>query len=94
MAVGLFDFVPSDMTKPIIDFSNLDMPVAVIIRDALSSLAQQAKTCILESMSEDEFIEHRVDIYLQQVESAFITGNSTPSGAEEYALDECLAGLR
>lgn len=82
------------MTKSIIDYPNLEMPVATIIRDAYNALSEEEKIDILESMTEDEFIEHRVDIYLQQVEAVFITGNFTPAGAEEYALDECLAGFR
>jgi len=81
------------MNKPIIDFPNLEMPIAYRIREALAALSVEQKSELLEKMTENEFIEHRVDIFLEQVEAAFITGKFTPGGAEEYALHECMAGL-
>lgn len=43
-------------------------------------------------MTEDEFVSHRVDVYLQSLETA-MHNCYDEAGAKEIALKECLAGI-
>lgn len=72
--------------------SNLDFPVAALIRKCLHQLQAAQQAALLEKMSEDEFIMHRVDIYLESLECAQHAGLDE-SGATEVALQDCLNGL-
>lgn len=78
--------------KPIIDISNLDMPVAAVLRQALTDLPTEMRSEVLEKMSEPEFVHYRVGVYLDEIERALLAGY-TPAGAEELALKESMAGL-
>lgn len=79
--------------KKIIDIPNADVPVASKIREALSTLSLERKAEVLEKMTEEEFIDHRVDVFMDELERALHSNNYTPAGAEEIALQECMAGL-
>lgn len=74
------------------EISNLDFPVSHIIRAALQDLSAEQQKSILGKMTEDEFISHRVDTYLEALETAMHNGYDE-AGAKEVALKECLAGI-
>jgi hypothetical protein len=80
------------MIDPDKEISNLDFPIAQIVRQALTDLPGTKRAEILKSTSVDEFISHRVDIYLQSLEVAMHAGYDEP-GAKEIALKDCLHGL-
>jgi hypothetical protein len=44
-------------------------------------------------MSEKEFINRRVEIFLDEIERALVSGQYTPAGAEEMAFKESMQGL-
>ncbi|HRJ29758.1 MAG TPA: hypothetical protein PLV21_03940 [Cyclobacteriaceae bacterium] len=75
------------------EISNLDFPVNHIIRASLKDLSEEHRKSVLYKMTEDEFISHRVDVYLQSLETAMHNGYDE-AGAKEIALTECLAGMR
>lgn len=74
------------------EISNLDFPVSHIIRAALNDLPEEYQKSILGKMTEDEFISHQVDVYLEALETAMHNGYDE-AGAKEIALKECLAGI-
>jgi hypothetical protein len=74
------------------EISNLDLPISKVIREALHDLQSQKQNELLGEMTEDEFVSHRVDIYLTEIEAAMHNGFDE-MGAKEIALKECLAGL-
>jgi hypothetical protein len=74
------------------EISNLDFPVSRVIRAALQDLPEEQQKTILGRMTEDEFVSHRVDVYLQSLETAMHNGYDE-TGAKEIALKECLAGI-
>jgi hypothetical protein len=74
------------------EISNLDLPISNVIRETLSGLSKQKQVEILGAMSEDEFVSHRVNIYLQEIETAMHNGFDE-LGSKEIALLECLAGI-
>ncbi len=80
------------MIDPNKDISNLDFPIAHVIRQALSDLTNERRAEILKSTTVAEFISPRVDIYLQSLEDAMHAGYDE-SGAKEIALNDCLHGL-
>lgn len=80
------------MINPDKEISNLDFPIAPIIRQALSDLPVSKQDELLKSTAVDEFISHRVDIYLQSLEDAMHAGYDE-LGAKEIALKDCLHGL-
>ncbi len=80
------------MIDPNKDISNLDFPIAHVLRQALSDLPGEKRDEFLKSTTVDEFISHRVDIYLQSLEAAMHAGYDE-SGAKEIALNDCLHGL-
>lgn len=80
------------MEKSENEISNLDLPVAQVIREALNDLTPDAQREILGPMSPDDFTSHRVDIFLEEVETAMHNGFDE-LGAKEIALRECLTGL-
>jgi hypothetical protein len=84
--------ITSEMIDPDKDISNLDFPVSHVIREALRDLPEERRQEVLGPMNEDDFIIHRVDIYLKDLETAMHTGYDE-LGANEIALKECLAGL-
>ena len=63
------------MIKPEDDISNLDLPIAQIIRQALADLSPEKRKAILSSMTEDEFVSHCVDIFLAELETAMHQGH-------------------
>ncbi len=71
---------------------NLDFPVSHAIRAALHDLPEEQRKTVLGRMREDEFISHRVDVYLEALENAMHNGYDE-AGAKEIALKECLAGI-
>ena len=79
--------------KKIIDIKNEELPVAKIIRDSLLSMPEAERYEILEKMTVSEFVSHRVDIFLKELEVALLSGNLSPAGAEEIAFEACLSGL-
>jgi hypothetical protein len=78
------------------EISNLDLPISKVIREALHDLQSQKQNEFLKEllgeMTDDEFVSHRVDIYLTEIEAAMHNGFDE-LGAKEIALKECLAGL-
>jgi hypothetical protein len=80
------------MIDPSNDISNLDLPIAKVIRQAVSDLPSALQSVLLQAASADEFISHRVDIYLQSLEDAMHAGFEE-AGAKEIALKDCLHGL-
>jgi len=78
------------------EISNLDLPIGKVIREALHDLElQKQKELIKEllgEMTEDQFVSHRVDLYLTEIEAAMHNGFEE-LGAKEIALKECLARL-
>ncbi|MEX2233512.1 MAG: hypothetical protein WD824_15215 [Cyclobacteriaceae bacterium] len=81
------------MIDPEKDISNLDFPIAKVIREALSDLPPYLRKELLGSQPENEFISNRVDIYLLELENAMHAGYDE-LGSKEIALKECLHGLR
>ena len=80
------------MINPDKDISNLDFPVAGIVREALHSLSLQQKQELFNTQTEDEFVSSRVDVYLHELEAAMHSGYDE-LGAKEIALKECLHGI-
>jgi len=74
------------------EIPNLDFPVSHVIRAALKDLSEEHRKSILGTMTEDEFISHRVDTYLEALETA-MHNSYDETGAKEIALKECLAGI-
>lgn len=74
------------------EISNLDLPISRVIRETLNALPKQKQAEILGTMSEDEFVSHHVDIYLNEIETAMHNGFDE-LGSKEIALKECLAGI-
>jgi len=78
------------------EISNLDLPISKVIREALHDLQSQKQNELikelLDEMTEDEFVSHRMDICLTEIEAAMHNGFDE-MGAKEIALKECLAGL-
>lgn len=74
------------------EISNLDLPIAQVIREALNELTPEAQREVFGTMSPGEFVSHRVDIYLKEIETAMHNGFDE-LGAKEIALRECLTGL-
>ena len=81
------------MNDPENDISNLDFPIAQVIREELSDLPANKKKELLGSGTENEFISQRVDVYLQELETAMHAGYDE-LGAKEIALRECLHAMR
>ena len=75
------------------DISNLDFPIAHVIREALSDLPQEQKNEVLGKDTEDEFVSQQVDVYLQELETAMHAGYDE-LGVKEIALQECLRAIR
>jgi hypothetical protein len=80
------------MIDPDKDISNLDFPIAQVVRQVLSDLPKTKQVELVKSTTVGEFISHRVDTYLQSLEDAMHAGYDE-SGAKEIALKECLHGL-
>lgn len=78
--------------QKVIDIPNKELPIAQVIRESLTDCPKTIKNEVLAGMSEEEFIDHRVNIFLQSLETALHAGFH-PSGAEEIAFQECMAGL-
>ncbi len=74
------------------EISNLDFPIAKIIREVLHELSSEMRTELLEGKTEDQFISDRVDIYLHELEQAMHQGFDE-LGAKEIAWKECLADM-
>lgn len=74
------------------EISNLDLPISRVIREALHELDNQKRQDIVGLMTEDEFVSHRVDIYLNEIEVAMHQGIDE-LGSKEIAFKECLAGI-
>lgn len=74
------------------DISNLDFPIAQVVRQALTDLPDSKRAEILKSTTIDGFVSHRVDLYLQSLEAAMHAGYDE-SGAKEIALNDCLHDL-
>lgn len=80
------------MILPENDIPNLQFPIAHVIRQALDDLPVAQQYGLVESATVDEFISHRVDVYLQSLEDAMHAGYDE-LGAKEIALNDCLHGL-
>jgi hypothetical protein len=74
------------------EISNLDLPISKVIREAMHDLPAQKQNELFGEITEDEFVSHRVEIYLTEIEAAMHNGFDE-MGAKEIALRECLAGL-
>ncbi|MBL7858177.1 MAG: hypothetical protein JNM57_10860 [Cyclobacteriaceae bacterium] len=80
------------MAHPVIDISNLDLPIAQVLRDKLREMLMHEKKVLLAGLDEDTFISQRVDIYLNALEDAMHAGYDE-LGAREIALTECIHGI-
>jgi hypothetical protein len=74
------------------DIPNLALPIAKSIRIALNDLSLVRKKQVL-AMTEDEFIEYRVDVYLKELEIAMQSESYSNAGAEEIARHEAMGDL-
>lgn len=74
------------------EISNLDLPISKVIREALHDMESLRQKELISEMTEDEFVSHRVDIYLNEIEMAMHHGYDE-LGAKEIALKECLAEI-
>lgn len=74
------------------EIPNLDFPISYAIHASLHDLTEEQRKTILGRMTEDEFISHRVDVYLEALETAMHSGYDE-AGAKEIALKECLDGI-
>ncbi len=74
------------------EISNLDFPVASIIRELLHESPSEIRMELFDGKTEDQFISDRVDIYLQELEQAMHQGIDE-LGAKEIAWKECLVGI-
>lgn len=75
-----------------IDISNMDLPQAQTIRQALEDLPEDTRMALLEKLTVPEFISLRVDIYLEQLEQAMHAGYDE-LGAKEIAMKEAWGDL-
>lgn len=80
------------MTNPQHDILNRHLPIARAISDALHMLPDATRTELLDTLSENEFISERVDIYLAEWEKSIRAGFDE-LGAKEIAWKECTAGI-
>lgn len=78
---------------PNLEISNLDLPIAKRIKEVFNTLSVENKKEVLEAMTEDEFISHRVDIYLEEYSRAATSGFYSRSGVEEIAVNESMGDL-
>lgn len=76
----------------VIDILNKDLPVAKVIKQALADCSASQRVDVLGNMTEEEFIDHRVNIFLEALETA-LHERFHPAGAEEIAYQECMSGL-
>jgi hypothetical protein len=74
------------------EIPNLDLPIANVILEAIVDLTGHQQKELLGSMTIAEFVSHRVDIYLKELEVAMHNGFDE-LGAKEIALKESLAGI-
>ncbi len=79
------------MNASIIDIPNWATPIGARLSSMLTELNCEKKAEILEGMTEPEFINYRVNIYLAQLEQALLCGVYSISGAVEIAEQESLA---
>lgn len=75
-----------------IDIPNLHLPIATIILAQFNELSPNRKHEILNGQPEDDFISDRVDIFLEELDSALLAGYGE-MGAKEIALKACLDGI-
>ncbi|HNP94100.1 MAG TPA: hypothetical protein PKJ63_00680 [Cyclobacteriaceae bacterium] len=75
-----------------IDIPNLHLPIAAIILAQLNGLSPNRKHEVLNGHSEDDFVSDRVDIFLEELDSALLAGYDE-LGAKELALKACLDGI-
>lgn len=81
------------MNTSIIDIPNWATPIGHKLSSMLTELSWEKKAEILEGMTEPEFINYRVNIYLAQLEQALLSGVYSISGAEEIAEQESMTGF-
>lgn len=75
-----------------IDIPNLHLPIAAVILTQLNDLPPNRKYEVLEGQTEEDFVSDRVDIFLEELDSALLAGNDE-LGAKEIALKACLDGI-
>ncbi len=75
-----------------IDIPNLHLPIAAVILTQLNELSPNRKHEVLKGQLEDDFISDRVDIFLEELDSALLAGYQE-MGAKEIALKACLDGI-
>lgn len=75
------------------EISNLEFPIAKVIRQELTEAPSVIREEILQTLSEDDFVSQQVDIYLQELETAMHAGYDE-LGAKEIAIQECLRAIR
>jgi hypothetical protein len=66
--------------------------IVVDIKRALASATDESKTRLFANLTEPEFIESRVYLYVEQVEKAVKDGSDLPN-AEAIAKLKCLEGI-
>jgi hypothetical protein len=67
-------------------------PVVDKLKGGLDTVSPERKAEVLETMSDIEFIEHRMELYFQELQRAVVGGASLVQ-AEELALNAALEGL-
>lgn len=86
-----------ESNKPFValsEFDDLEARIANRIRLALSDCSEERISELFENMSEHEFIQSRVDVYLSVLIPAKESNSYQPTGAEEIAWHECANDIR
>lgn len=92
-ATEVMEFEHGTRSSLSIEIDNLKLPIANRIRLALTDCSEDRKTELFENMSEEEFISHRVDVYLSVLIPAIQSNTYGPTGAEEIAWNECAGDI-
>ncbi|NOS93043.1 MAG: hypothetical protein HOP30_14060 [Cyclobacteriaceae bacterium] len=75
-----------------LDIPNLHLPIAAVILTQLNDLSPNRKHEVLEGQTEEDFVSDRVDIFLEELDSALLASYGE-MGAKEIALKACLDGI-
>jgi hypothetical protein len=79
--------------KQFIDIANSDMPIAEEIRQALKNCPPEELQTVLGDQTENEFVDERVEVYLESIEEAIQSGDYNSAGCIEVATAACLEGI-
>jgi vacuolar-type H+-ATPase subunit I/STV1 len=62
------------------------------IKVALEASKSEQKAFVLKTRNEAQFVEHRLEVYFEELHAALAIGN-TLEEAEKIAITACLSGL-